>query len=458
MCVLNFWQDIGGGTHVHTAHEKAAEAKQLFESGQLDAFTAEGCSISTRSCLEQTTHDFEFHKFRGGTLVTKYVSNLLVDICNSAPIPTHYREMPEPGSYGKNASMQTHVDNWVLLLSSAQEFEQGEILRILVFCAQGLSCEEWECQNPAYLFKNSGPPPSVRHVKMQTPGGRFMMAEEGVSAMTTSSHDQYERSAWVLRRLVKSALELLMPELAARSDESSQRNCTPYSKQEKNIVQLVNVLIHEHSTYDISAESSAADLILAAEQMQWLKIVQRCLDKAQRDCLARPQLASAHSPHHFADQRKVIEDEKRDTQNSVLAFAMSTHMRLGALSEMTVPVFVFEDQPLKPSPLQMGNMYRIVQIIGQHLLAEVKLAPATTILKTPQWKKHRRVRHILEEQESIHIRKSSQKGKVGKMITFACGQHVRLGATSIIYPLSGDAIKIIGKLVLAPLIMGKKIA
>ena len=454
--MINCEQDDGGNkqtrrTYVRTVHEKAAtEAKKLFESGQLDPFTAEGCSISTRSCLEQTTHDFEFHKFLGGTLVTKYVRNLLVDICKSAPIPTHYRDMPGPD---KNTKMQTHVDNWVLMLSSAQEFEQGEILRILVFCAQGLSCEEWECQNPAYLFKNSGPTPSVRHVKMQTPGGRFMMAEEGVSAMTSRSHDQYERSAWVLRRLVKSALELLMPELAARSDESSQRNCTPYSKQEKNIVQLVNVLIHEHSTYDISAESSVADLILAAEQMQWLKIVQRCLDKAQRDCLARPRIASAHSPHHFADQRQVIEDEKRDTQNSVVAFAMSTHERLGALSKMRL-----FDQPLKPNPLQMGNMYRIVQIIGQHLLAEVKLAPATTILKTPQWKKHRQVRHILEDQENIHIRKSSQKDKVGKMITFACGQHVRLGATSIIYPLSGDAIKIIGKLVLAPLIIGKKIA
>lgn len=374
-------------------------------------------------------------------MLTRKLSNVLYNICQSADIPTYYRKMPGSGGYSSR-KMQSHVDSWKSLFLSVQEFDQREILKCLVFCAQGLCCLPWECVDPEAL-KVIGQTASV---KTLTPGGQFM-AEGGVSAV------EYERSAWVLRRLVKSALELLMPELAARSDESSQRNCTPYSKQEKNIVELVDVMIHEHSAFAISAKSSAADLILAAEQMQWLKIVQRCLDKAQRDCLARPRIASAHSPHHFADQRQVIEDEKRDTQNSVVAFAMSTHERLGALSKMRL-----FDQPLKPNPLQMGNMYRIVQIIGQHLLAEVKLAPATTILKTPQWKKHRQVRHILEDQENIHIRKSSQKDKVGKMITFACGQHVRLGATSIIYPLSGDAIKIIGKLVLAPLIIGKKIA
>ena len=447
VCTQFFLQDDDGRTHERTAHDKAAtesEAKILFESGKLDAFTAKGCTKFRSSWSEQPPDDYEFHGFLGAAMLTRKLSNVLYNICQSADIPTYYRKMPGSGGYSSR-KMQSHVDSWKSLFLSVQEFDQREILKCLVFCAQGLCCLPWECVDPEAL-KVIGQTASV---KTLTPGGQFM-AEGGVSAV------EYERSAWVLRRLVKSALELLMPELAARSDESSQRNCTPYSKQEKNIVELVDVIIHEHSAFAISAKSSAADLILAAEQMQWLKIVQRCLDKAQRDCLARPQLACAHSPHHFADQRKVIEDEKRDTQNSVLTFAMSTHLRLGALSKMTV--FVFEDQPLKPSPLQMGNMYRIVQIIGQHLLAEVKLAPATTILKTPQWKKHRQVRHILEDQESIHIRKSSQKDKVGKMITFACGQHVRLGATSIIYPLSGDAIKIIGKLVLAPLIIGKKIA
>ena len=443
--MLKFWQ-VARTHHARTANSKAeaateSEAKILFESGKLDAFTAKRCTKFSSSWSEQPPDDYGFHGFLGAAMLTRKLSNVLYNICQSADIPTYYRKMPGSGGYSSR-KMQSHVDSWKSLFLSVQEFDQREILKCLVFCAQGLCCLPWECVDPEAL-KVIGQTASV---KTLTPGGQFM-AEGGVSAV------EYERSAWVLRRLVKSALELLMPELAARSDESSQRNCTPYSKEDKDIVELVNVMIHEHSTFAISAKSSAADLILAAEQMQWLKIVQRCLDKAQRDCLARPRIASAHSPHHFADQRQVIEDEKRDTQNSVVAFAMSTHERLGALSKMRL-----FDQPLKPNPLQMGNMYRIVQIIGQHLLAEVKLAPATTILKTPQWKKHRQVRHILEDQENIHIRKSSQKDKVGKMITFACGQHVRLGATSIIYPLSGDAIKIIGKLVLAPLIIGKKIA
>ena len=135
---------------------------------------------------------------------------------------------------------------------------------------------------------------------------------------------------------------------------------------------------------------------------------------------------------------------------------MSTNVRLGARSQAMGSVF--EDPPLSESLLQIGNMYRILQKIGQHLLAEVKLAPATTILKTPQWKKHRSVRHSLERMESIHICELAQKGKIGKMITFACGQHVRMGATSKIYALSEDAIKSIEKHVLAPLIIGKKIA
>ena len=61
-------------------------------------------------------------------------------------------------------------------------------------------------------------------------------------------------------------------------------------------MQLVNVLIHEHSIYDISAESSAVDFILAVEQMHWLQIVQRCLDKTRRDSLARPQLRVCTQP------------------------------------------------------------------------------------------------------------------------------------------------------------------
>ena len=126
--------------------------------------------------------------------------------------------------------------------------------------------------------------------------------------------------------------------------------------------------------------------------------MRRCLYKKQRDSLARPQAARANKPHFFADKHKKYEERQCNTQDRVLAFTMNTNMRLGAQSLLMASIF--EDVPLTESTLQMGNLYKIVQKIGQHLLADVQLAPATTTLKTPQWKKHRRIQHIFECDET----------------------------------------------------------